>query len=549
MTETMEVEIAAPNGAVFSVDRETRTIRGRAVPFGVEGVKAGRKWSFSKDTVRPYGDTLSSVKLWGLHDKTQAVGVLTEAEHTDDGYDVAFKVARTAAGDHALTMAEDGVWDGLSLGPHETAKFALRDGVYHAVDVPIQEISLTPAPVFGGARVSSVVFDVEKGSTMTTTETEETPPPAAVTFDVAPIADAITAGFAALGVDPANPQSIAERISPTQGFEVNEPSPYRFDGVQGEQSFAVDLRAAQAGDSEAAQRLETFAADLTQFAVTTTNVAALNPVQNRPDLYVPHLQYNTPLWDMVMNGVIDSITQFTIPKFSSASGLVGAHTQGTEPTPGAFAATVQTVTPGALSGKIEINREVWDQAGSPQADGIIWGEMVGGYYEAREAKIAAVLAAVATSEINLAGATDAALQAALLSYFAGLQFVRGGNRFTAFAADGKLFPALVGAKDGQGRLLFPVLGAMNAAGETDGAFSTVMVGNQPVKAAWALGSTNASQSFSFVPSSVWAWASPPKKFTFEYQVKSIDMAVWGYSAAAVTRDSDVQPIDYTTADS
>jgi hypothetical protein len=51
-----------------------------------------------------------------------------------------------------------------------------------------------------------------------------------------------------------------------------------------------------------------------------------------------------------------------------------------------------------------------------------------------------------------------------------------------------------------------------------------------------------------MPSSVYAWASAPRKFTFEYRVSAVDLAIWGYSASAVTRDSDVKPIDYTTAD-
>jgi hypothetical protein len=51
-----------------------------------------------------------------------------------------------------------------------------------------------------------------------------------------------------------------------------------------------------------------------------------------------------------------------------------------------------------------------------------------------------------------------------------------------------------------------------------------------------------------VPSSVYAWASAPKKFVFEYRVSAIDLAIWGYTATAILRDSDVKPIDYTTAD-
>lgn len=550
-TQTMDV---VPAGTVFAVDVEKRTIRGLAVPFGVEAVKAGRRFVFNKGTVRPYGAELSSVKLWVGHDKATAVGVLFEAEDTDEGYAVALKVARGEAGDHALQMAEDGVWDGLSIGPSEGAKYrATRDGAFSSVDIPIHEISLTPAPVFGGARVRSVTFDIEQEQHMTTTETETTEVPgvdfSALTEGLTgALTESLTTAFANLGPDPQNRR---ETVSATEGLEVSEPSPYRFDGVPAEHSFTMDLRMAQGGDAEARQRLDEFTEELATFAVTTTNTASLNPVKNRPDLYVPNLQFSRPLWELVTTGVLDDITSFTIPKFASAAGLVGVHTQGVEPTPGSFAATVQTVTPKARSGKIEINREVWDQAGNPKADGIIWSEMLAGWYEALESDIAATLAAVATAELNLASAVDAALVKALTGYFAGLQFVRGGNRFTAFAADAQLFPALVNATGTDGRPLLPVLGATNAQGQASGAFDRVQVGNQTVRAAWALANgaaANAQKSYNFVPSSVWAWASTPKRFEFEYQVKSIDMAIWGYAASAVTRDSDVKPIDYTTAD-
>jgi hypothetical protein len=68
--------------------------------------------------------------------------------------------------------------------------------------------------------------------------------------------------------------------------------------------------------------------------------------------------------------------------------------------------------------------------------------------------------------------------------------------------------------------------------------------------AWALNGAvaNAQNSYMFVKSSVWQWISAPKRFTFEYQTKSIDMAVWGYTAGAVLRNSDVARIDYSTAD-
>lgn len=536
-----EIRLDAPqNAEAFSVDVEKRTIKGLAVPYGVVGISNGRKFQFSKGSLT-FAD-VRRVKLWVQHKPDKAVGVATRLDDRDDGMYVEFSVARGEEGDRILELAEDGVLDGLSIGLARGGKFQLQGDVNHAVKVPLMEISLTPAPSFDDARVHAVAASAAGGDGQ---------------VDVAElfegmstmISKALVQGFS--GLDMHNPQAGngPERVSATDGLQVEEPSPYRFDGTTAEHSFVADLRDAQQGDSEARQRIEEFTAELERFAVTTGNVSSLNPTRNRPDLYVPNLQYSRPLWELVSTGVVEDKTPFTVPKFASASGLVGAHTEGVEPTPGAFTATVQTITPAPKSGKIEINREVWDQGGSPQADQIIWGEMLNGWYESLEVMLATLLGTSATTELNLASAVDSALVDALTGYFAGLQFVRGGNRFTQFAADGNLFPALVQAKDSAGRKLLPILGPSNAQGTTDGSFDRVALGNQNIRAAWALGTGNDKKSYNFVKSSVWAWASTPKRFTFEYQVKSIDMAIWGYGASAILRDSDVKPVDYTTADS
>lgn len=560
------IRLDSPHAAaLFEVDAEKRTIRGLAVPYGKVAASGGQKWRFSKGSLT-WGD-VSRVKLWVQHDPKRAIGVAAALDDTDEGLVATFKVARGEEGDRALALAEDGVLDGLSVGIAMGGKYRrTKDGINDAVSAPVMEISLTPAPAFDDARVHAVAasathqgekmtpeqrarFDalLAKANRSTDEETEFVTLSALAAdeedgTDFGSVTNAIKAGFASLA-------SIGGReiVNPTDGLEVNEEAPYRFDGIAGKHSFVEDLRSANFGDSEAKQRIDVFMNET--FAVSSTNVSSLNPTQNRPDLYVPHLPYTRPLWDAVTTGSIEDKTPFTIPKFSSSSGLVAAHTEGTEPTPGAFAATTQTVTPGAVSGKIEINREVLDQGGSPQADQIIWNEMLNAYYEAIEARIATLLGTIATAEINLASAVDSALVVAITNYLAGLQFVRGGNRFTKFVADGKLFPALVAAKDGANRPLLPVSGPSNTQGDTSAAFDRVSIGAQEIRAAWALGSANASKSYLFVPSSVYAWASAPKRFQFEYQVKSVDIAIWGYGAEAVTRDSDVQPVDYTTADS
>lgn len=535
----------SPVEAQFEVDEEKRTIRGLAVPYGVAASSRGQLWQFAKGTLT-YSDP-SRVKVLIGHDFGRAVGVTTELDDRDDGLWFTARIAKGAAGDEALSMAAEGVWDGISIGLGEGIKAARQGAVNHARSAPLRELSITPLPSFEDARITSVAASAAHNGKEPPVGDEQTlEAPVDFSQITTAVKDGVTEAFAGFQF----PQRETVPAVPGGVTVTKEELPYRFDGSKGEHSFSADIRSAYfSQDAEARQRLDGFLTDAWEaFAVTTTNTGSLNPTKNRPELYVPQLAYSRPLWDLVSTGVVDDVTPFTVPKFSSASGLVGNHTQGAEPTPGSFAATSQTITPGAMSGKIEINREVWDQGGSPQADQIIWQEMLNGYFEAIEAKIATALAAVSTTELNLAGAEDGTLVDALTAYFAGLQFVRGGNRFTAFASDGQLFPKLVAAEDTTGRKLLPVVGPANAQGSVDGGFDRVQLGSQTIRAAWALGATNASKSYSFVPSSVYCWASAPKKFTFEYQVKSIDMAIWGYSATAITRESDVKPIDYTTAD-
>lgn len=547
ITFDQEIEtttLEADSAATFAVDIEKRTITGLAVPYGRPARSRGQMFQFAKGSLL-YSD-ISRIKLLLNHDFAQAVGYVTALDERDEGLFATFKVARGPEGDRALSLAEDRVLDGLSIGLGTGGRFADRAGVQHAISAPLAEISLTPIPAFDDARVLSVAASADRGETMTSTTEETTEPAGPLDFSSitealsGAVTGAINEGFANLAL----PQR--EAVTSTEVTVTHEPLPYRFDGMPGEHSFVDDMRSAGHGDQEARQRLDEFGDAV--FAVSSSDAGTLNPTQNRPELFVGNLQYSRPLWDLVSKGTVADKTPFTVPKFSTATGLVGAHTEGTEPTPGAFTATSQTISPTPLSGKIEINREVLDQGGSPQADAIIWGEMVGAYYEAIEARIATALAAVATAELNLASAVDAPLVDALTNYLAGLQFVRGGNRFTAFAVDGQLFPKLVSAADTTGRKLLPVLGPVNAQGSVTGGFDRVQIGSLTARGAWALGSAVSSKSYVFVPSSVWAWASAPKRFTFEYQVKSVDMAIWGYAATAVLRDSDVKPIDYTAAD-
>ncbi|GAA3193980.1 hypothetical protein ACFO1B_03820 [Dactylosporangium siamense] len=525
---------------VFDLDhRETfadvpaRRIRGLAIPLGATASKAGRVWRFLKDSVK-FG---TRTPLLAYHDATRPVGLLTLGEWTDRGLEVEFAVSRTAAGNEALQLAHDGVV-GLSVGidvPEGGARLVGEE--LHVSTATAQEISLTPLPAFSGSRIDSVALSATPQEGIPVMPDCTDIPVAPVTFNLDPAA--LGAAIAA-GLKPAAPPTVdgpvPQPVPNAATTQVAEEAPYRFDGRGGRFGFVADAIASTRGDGEATQRINAFIGTVGEtFAVTRANAAALNPTQNRPDLYVPPLRYNRPLAGLISTGTISDATPFTLPKFGAATNLVNPHVEGVEPSLASMNVTSQTITPGVLSGKAEINRELIDQGGSPQADAIVWQEMLAASAEAAEARIADLLDGLTLTPHPITGA-NAVLVDDLKGILIGLQFKRGGNRYRSLALDGYLYTALINAKDADNRPLLPMINPTNADGSATSSFGAVQIGNAVGVPAWALGS---DQSYLMVPESVWQWTSPPQRLTFEIQVKSVFIGFFQYSAEAVIRDDDV----------
>lgn len=527
----------APASSTFEVDHEARIIRGIAVPYGVVGMSQGRRFSFGKGTLK-FAD-VKRVKLWVQHDPNKAIGVATKLEDREDGLHAEFSVARGEEGDRYLQLAQDGVLDGLSIGLAVGGQFSERDGINHAVSVGLREISLTPAPSFDGARTYSAA-----GGTGGTAASG-TP-----SFDGigTEIRKAMMQGFADMGPS-------REHVSPGRPTEINEAAPYRFDGIQGEHEFSVDIIAAGRGDWEAKQRVETFMAEAINpatFAVTSAvDVADLNPAVNRPDMYVDRLVQTTPLWQAVRKGSVTDATPFLFPKFESASDFVSDHVTMVEPTSGSFKATKQTVEPAPLSGKADIPREIWDAGGNPQVSRLIWREMERDYYATLEGKVAAHLASLNPITIVLpSGAEDAELVDALEAEYAGLQFIPGGFRFDYQADHVTLYKRLAAASDTTGRKLLPRIGATNANGTVSAKFAALDVAGVTNLPGPTLPGTEADgnrDSYLLATEDVHAWASPPRELRFEYQVTHISLGIWGYHAEATSRLDGVRRIRYNRA--
>lgn len=353
-----------------------------------------------------------------------------------------------------------------------------------------------------------------------------------------------------------------QTVDPTRrtvaASQVREELPYRFDRdgnlTRGKHDFSTDLIAGSQGDKAALERATVFMREQfdrvmrsAQFDTDRADVAALNPTRQRPDLYVDQREFRSPIWDAISKGTLADSTPFVLPKFNSASGLVANHTEGTEPTPGSYTATSQTITPTAVSGKVEITREAWEQGGNPQLSGIIWRQMTRAWFEALEAQAVSVLDAATPTQITLtAGAVDGALDSAITAAFAKLQFIRGGFSMTDMFTQVDLYSALVDATDADGRRLFPALGPSNASGTARARWAALDINGVTALPAWALAAsgTVAASSYLFDRESVHGWASAPQRLQFEYRVAYVDLAIWGYKAAAITDINGVREIVY-----
>lgn len=591
----------------FSADRETRTVKGLLLPFGPVGRNYQGRWRFAAGSVEWNQAALSRVKLNRDHDRGQLLGAAKAINESEDGIVTVFKVARGPAGDQALSEAEDEVLDGLSAEVDilEYTIDPLDPEVFLVLKSRLTGAAMTATPAFDDARLTSVAASATatpregfamhcahcgqvhpagtpchaaptapQTNTFTTTVTApapvQTPTPAQVPAQAqAPAQESaavteIRSGFAALSAALTGlPSAIAAAATPAEGegrivvnphgsgsgaAQVAQELPYRFTGGRGEHDFSTDLFTAaqnRGGAGEAMQRVHDFMA--AAFAVQRSDVDELNPARNRPELWVGPLEYNTPIWDSIYKGAITDSTPFTLPKFASSSGLVAAHTEGTEPGGGAFGTTGQTITPGASSGKVEITRETIDQGGNPQLSTLLWTEILRAWFESLEVKAAAMLDALTPTQIAIATALgNKQLAAAMNGALAALQFTPGGFRMRDLKLNGTLFAALISATDDVGRPLYPLINPQNAQGETADSFGDIMVGSLRGEPAWALSApaTAVGSSYLYNRGDVHAWATAPRELKFEYEVKSVWLGVWGYTATACTRTAGVREITY-----
>lgn len=605
-TEPARVTFAGDDiAASFRVNAEKRTVSGLAVPWGKVARSGFAKWKFAEGALHWSAD--ARVKLNMDHDHGQTIGRGVRLQSTSPGLDVTFKVARGAEGDKALAYAEDGVYDGFSI---EVAFEGEADGwtpdpadesVRLVHSATLQAVALTAMPAFDDARVAAVA--ASKTGDMTVTAPKTADVAAAAAGEAAPydaalttftekltekigdstgqltekIGDAVEAAF----------KTAFEKLDNTPGdgpqpvraarYTVTREAPvYSMTG--GGPSLVRDAWYARVEhDDDAKERIRKYRAqseDMAKLAQAarfttsnTSNASAIIPPGYRPDLYIPELGQGRPLVNALSMGTITNATPFVVPVFGSVTGATGDHVEGVNPTDGTLNFNTKTVTPGAVSGRLVLTREIVDSS-NPAIDQIALATMRESYARQTEAKVYAALngtngaGGVITGDTVPSGAQASTVVAPDTN--AGKQALAKHIRerlakypFNRFAAPGRSLMGqratsrLATAVDTTERPLFPSIGAENSSGLGNAITQGWMIDGLAFTPAWAMTGVAAgdSQILMLNPADAWAWESA--LLTFKFEEKSgpalIELALFGYFATHVLRPVGLSGIRMTDA--
>jgi phage head maturation protease len=175
-----------------------RTIYGLAAPYNVAArTSTGQEVLFMPGSLPVDGP---APKLMQYHDSTKPIGIVTERVETPEGVMFAARISATNAGDEALTLAQDGVLDSVSVGATPT-EWTMVDGVMHVTAAIWSELSMVSEGAFADAKIHQIAAQSDIGLPETEPDTDEneieeetteTPEESPVMENQAPVVEAST---------------------------------------------------------------------------------------------------------------------------------------------------------------------------------------------------------------------------------------------------------------------------------------------------------------------------------------------------------------------
>lgn len=139
------------NSDILTASTSKREITGIIVPFGKPGMTNMGSVVFNQGSLELGQD----IKLFEDHDMNKVRGRMIAHEVTPIGIVGKFKIARTSAGDDILTLAQDNLKSGLSIGA-TIDSYENIDGQMVVSAAKILEVSVVDTPAFSDAQITDV---------------------------------------------------------------------------------------------------------------------------------------------------------------------------------------------------------------------------------------------------------------------------------------------------------------------------------------------------------------------------------------------------------
>lgn len=564
----------------FKVDTKQRTITGLAVPWGAVARSGFSKWRFASDSLR-WSDT-KNVKLNLHHDAERLVGRATRLQSGNKGLQATFQLGSSPEADRALADAKEDILDGMSIEVDFSEDFGdewQRDPSDESVrlvrQASLRGVALTGMPAFDDARVASVAASRDHGKE--TSMGKETPeaPGQTQQFDfdgymsrlaekvteshktlteelTQSLGESITAGFKTALENLPSPQEGPQKVRAARFHVTREEPVYTFNGLghslvrdawyhKHDDAAQERLRRYRAQTEEmgtlAAQHAGVRFSNLQFQSADTSSASEIIPPGYRPDLYVPELMQGRPLVGLASRGTIANATPFTVPQFGSSSGASGDHTEGTNPSDGSVSFTTATVSPGAISGRLTLTREIVDSS-NPAIDQIALQTMRESYDQQTEQQLYTTLNGTATNTVEYAEASVVTDVRGLLADYPFTRFAAPSGA----AINQKATKAFATATDSDGRPLLPTVGASNSVGVGNAVNQGWFIDGLTFMPAWSIVEAAGNDVVLIINrSDVWVWESPLLTFRFEEKQgpANIELNIFGYFGTHVLRPAGV----------
>lgn len=485
---------------VRSVDTDTRTITGLAVPYGQVTNIGGYSERFEKGA---FGEA-NDVKLFYGH--SEPIGLVTNGADTDEGYLIEARISETERGNEVYTLMKDGVLNRFSVG-FLPVEHRMEKDVVVRTKAELKEVSVVAFPAYEGAKVS----EVREVSEENNNEKEDIEMSNEIDTEVADLRESVT--------------DLERRFAVISEARTENKTPeFRMD--------AAFVKALAAGSQEARD-----------FATTANDTAA-------PNVWVPErlrLQAeNRPTVNLFSKGALPSEgTVIEYRRIKGTAGTVGVQVAEGDALPYMEvefeSATADVDTYG---GYASLSRQAIERSSAPVLETTL-DYMVRQYAKATEKAVRDVLVAGTGYNTGTLAADTAAGWIDLVVDSVDLIDANSkGSQAEFVLVSSDVYKRLAHMVDGQGRPLFAIAGqSVNSVGSANLVTGTLNIAGLPVVKNPALAANT-----TFIASSdavkVWESAGAPFALTDEDIIHlTKDFSLYGYMAVGITNPLSVVKAD------